>query len=521
MEKQKNILSFIKPMIYGYFSSPQEFLLFSVPVAIFLILVIRQLVQSPYGRVLTTIRANPSVAESIGKNVGFVRLRVFATTAFMAGIAGGLFCSYVTVAAHTQFLVEFSTFILVMVVLGGSGRWMGSILGVLGYILISAINARASFNLETNEYSYFENINKIFPHSYDARGTWFVFWQYLGLVILFWGTRDWLAGAPISRISISLNPRLKRLFFVICLNGGVLSIVCIVQRFYYGDFLGKLLFLIEPSINNPNNSQFGPFAYRSNAASYLNLIWPISLGLFMQLGQQNLDYGKKRFGNGAELILIPCIILTACGPIISSARGGMFVMIGLIILASISMLALKISSKFLRLSTLISLSAGVIVAYYLGWEKIEPRLMTIFMDKMSYRTENYWSTLEMIKDYGVFGSGPGSFEAIAQFELNDKVTVWQSWVHNDYLEFYLTFGKPGSAIIVILILTLTTQFLTTLLDRGTRALKWFLLLSLIGVFIHAVADFPLQVLSILIPICIITSVLSNTNLNNLRNVYWH
>ncbi len=392
---------------------------------------------------------------------------------------------------------------------------------LLGYILISAINARASFNLETNEYSYFENINKIFPHSYDARGTWFVFWQYLGLVILFWGTRDWLAGAPISRISISLNPRLKRLFFVICLNGGVLSIVCIVQRFYYGDFLGKLLFLIEPSINNPNNSQFGPFAYRSNAASYLNLIWPISLGLFMQLGQQNLDYGKKRFGNGAELILIPCIILTACGPIISSARGGMFVMIGLIILASISMLALKISSKFLRLSTLISLSAGVIVAYYLGWEKIEPRLMTIFMDKMSYRTENYWSTLEMIKDYGVFGSGPGSFEAIAQFELNDKVTVWQSWVHNDYLEFYLTFGKPGSAIIVILILTLTTQFLTTLLDRGTRALKWFLLLSLIGVFIHAVADFPLQVLSILIPICIITSVLSNTNLNNLRNVYWH
>ena len=77
------------------------------------------------------------MAESIGKNVGFVRLRVFATTAFMAGIAGGLFCSYVTVAAHTQFLVEFSTFILVMVVLGGSGRWVGSILGVLGYILIS------------------------------------------------------------------------------------------------------------------------------------------------------------------------------------------------------------------------------------------------------------------------------------------------------------------------------------------------------------------------------------------------
>ena len=127
-----------RPIIFGLeLGTPERFLFFSVPAAIIIVLIVRQLVQSPYGRVLTTIRANPSVAESIGKNVGFVRLRVYVLTAFMAGIGGAIHVSYFTVAAHSSYLVEFSTFLLIMVVLGGSGRWLGSILGVLTYLTIT------------------------------------------------------------------------------------------------------------------------------------------------------------------------------------------------------------------------------------------------------------------------------------------------------------------------------------------------------------------------------------------------
>ncbi|SVD65741.1 uncharacterized protein METZ01_LOCUS418595, partial [marine metagenome] len=106
---------------------------------------------------------------------------------------------------------------------------------LLGYILTSAINARASFNLETHEYTYYEGINKNLPHSYDARGTWFLFWQYLGLIILYWSTRDWLTGAHPTRSSIFLNPRFKKLLFLACLNGAVLALQCILQRIYYED----------------------------------------------------------------------------------------------------------------------------------------------------------------------------------------------------------------------------------------------------------------------------------------------
>ena len=46
----------------------------------------------------------------------------------------------------------------------------GSMFLLVSYILTSAINAQASFNFDTNEYTYFEGVNNNFPHSYDARG---------------------------------------------------------------------------------------------------------------------------------------------------------------------------------------------------------------------------------------------------------------------------------------------------------------------------------------------------------------
>jgi O-antigen ligase len=385
---------------------------------------------------------------------------------------------------------------------------------LLGYILTSAINARASFNLQTHEYTYFEGINKSLPHSYDAKGTWFLFWQYLGLIILFWSVRDWLAGARPTRSSISLTPRLKRLLFLICLNGGALALECILQRIYYGDYRGKLLFLIEPGINSGNIAQFGPFAYRSNAASYLNLIWPLGLGLFIQLGRENLDYRKRRIGNGSELLLIPCIILAASGTIVSSARGGALVMVGLLILSTFSIVFLNIRSTFLRLAPPIALLAGLGSAYVLGWEKLEPRLINVFSDNMSNRTQIYETTLKMIDEYGLFGSGPGSFEAVTQFELGSILNRWESWAHNDYLEFLLTFGQPGFALIIFTIFLLLSQMALYLFICEKLPLLLFGLVSLLGVAIHATGDFPLQTFTILILICIITSTLTSLQ-NNL------
>ena len=46
--------------------------------------------------------------------------------------------------------------------------------------------------------------------------------------------------------------------------------------------------------------------------------------------------------------------------------------------------------------------------------------------------------------------------------------------------------------------------------KPQKAVKWFSLMSLCGVGIHAGVDFPLQTLSILIPVCILLSFLTVT-----------
>ena len=109
----------------------------------------------------------------------------------------------------------------------------------------------------------------------------------------------------------------------------------------------------------------------------------------------------------------------------------------------------------------------------------------------------------MIEDYGKFGSGPGSFEAVAQFELGESFTRWESWAHNDYLEFYLTFGKPGVAILIAITVVLVFQFFVSYFASSAMVLGCFSLFAVAGVASHAIFDFPLQVYSILVPICVL------------------
>ena len=186
-------------------------------------------------------------------------------------------------------------------------------------------------------------------------------------------------------------------------------------------------------------------------------------------------------------------------------------MIGLLIVVAGSLMFMNVRSKFLRFSVSMALFVGLGTANHLGWEKIEPRLINIFSDNMSSRFQIYETTLKMIDDYGKFGSGPGSFEAITQFELGGILSQWESWAHNDYLEFYLTFGKAGGSLMCCILFFLTVSAILILFFKPEKGVTWFGLMSLLGVAIHAAGDFPLQTLSILIPVCIITTMTSRQN----------
>ncbi len=93
--------------------------------------VINRIIDSPFGRILKSIREDEIASISIGKNVNKYKLTVFVIGAFFAGIAGSLYAHYITFIDPSSFTVMESIAVLLMVVFGGMGNIKGSFIGAL------------------------------------------------------------------------------------------------------------------------------------------------------------------------------------------------------------------------------------------------------------------------------------------------------------------------------------------------------------------------------------------------------
>ena len=94
---------------------------------------IHMLMKSRHGRAILSIRENEIAAESVGMPVTFYKTLAFVFSAMLAGVAGCLYAGYLGSLYPSTFKFMKSIEILVMVVLGGMGSMLGSILsaGVL------------------------------------------------------------------------------------------------------------------------------------------------------------------------------------------------------------------------------------------------------------------------------------------------------------------------------------------------------------------------------------------------------
>jgi branched-chain amino acid transport system permease protein len=90
--------------------------------------VIHTMMKSRHGRAILSIRENEIAAESCGISTTYYKTLGFVVSAFFAGIAGGLYAGNVGILNPSSFGFMKSIEILVMVVLGGMGSMLGSVL---------------------------------------------------------------------------------------------------------------------------------------------------------------------------------------------------------------------------------------------------------------------------------------------------------------------------------------------------------------------------------------------------------
>ena len=90
--------------------------------------IIHTMMKSRHGRAILSVRENEIAAESCGINLTYYKTLGFTASAFFAGVAGALYAGYLGILNPSGFGFMKSIEILVMVVLGGMGSMLGSVL---------------------------------------------------------------------------------------------------------------------------------------------------------------------------------------------------------------------------------------------------------------------------------------------------------------------------------------------------------------------------------------------------------
>jgi branched-chain amino acid transport system permease protein len=121
-----------RPTLWGYQLKTQGelyfFLLFFAALATLATL---NLVRSRIGRAFVAIRDQDIAAEIIGINIYRYKLLSFAISSFYAGVCGVLYTYYFGIANYEAFQITVSIDYLAMIIIGGLGSVLGSILGAV------------------------------------------------------------------------------------------------------------------------------------------------------------------------------------------------------------------------------------------------------------------------------------------------------------------------------------------------------------------------------------------------------
>ena len=136
-----------------------------VTILVALIILSNLALNSPWGRKVRAIRDNEVAASAMGKNITRQHLQIFVIGSAIVGVAGALLVTYDGIFIPQSYHpLRFTFLIWVMVILGGSGNNLGSVLGafIIWFIWIQsgpmglwAVEMIVSFTQEGNTITEF------------------------------------------------------------------------------------------------------------------------------------------------------------------------------------------------------------------------------------------------------------------------------------------------------------------------------------------------------------------------------
>lgn len=128
------------PQIMGFsFDSDQRMYYLILVITVLIVLAASNIVRTRPGRAFMSVRDFYLSAEITGINLFATKLKAFALSSFLAGVSGGLWAYYTMYITPEQFNITLSISYLAMIIIGGLGSILGSIMGAVFITLLPEV----------------------------------------------------------------------------------------------------------------------------------------------------------------------------------------------------------------------------------------------------------------------------------------------------------------------------------------------------------------------------------------------
>jgi branched-chain amino acid transport system permease protein len=135
------LMSYALPPVLGFELSGRGYTVLIVFLVLATAAFLRRIDRSWFGRACRAVRDNPEAAAAMGIDVARTKVMAFALTSTLAGIAGMAYAFVDNTVNPPIFGLENAFLLIFMVIIGGSGRQAGAVVGaVLLYLLPFALS---------------------------------------------------------------------------------------------------------------------------------------------------------------------------------------------------------------------------------------------------------------------------------------------------------------------------------------------------------------------------------------------
>lgn len=108
-------------------------------VAVFFVVISRNLLKMREGRAFIAIRDHDVAAAAIGVDVSRMKLKAFAVSSFMVSVAGALYAYNLGTATSESYTLGFAIDFYAMIIIGGMGSLLGAVLGAIVWQLLPQV----------------------------------------------------------------------------------------------------------------------------------------------------------------------------------------------------------------------------------------------------------------------------------------------------------------------------------------------------------------------------------------------